>query len=266
MSLLLLPNTAGSAASSVSVSNGSSASSYDPENIITGSRARMWRSTATSGNVRIGYLLDEDVTVDHVVIARADKLVTENGLRVRISDRDSGGSWSELVSPDFNTLDSSDLIGKYSQDLVAAVSPGNERGYAIFSSVSSGTEAVQFAKFYASLAFDMGVDPILQSPPSWRDTPVRARPLKGWFSCETEQEISITWNGVTAAKAAAFEAIPRLLSWPFFLYESDASNIRCFEHRLEHVIIAEPYTVERLNNGYRNISVTFRRLTHWEVF
>lgn len=266
MSLVILPNTAGSAAASITINTGARASGYRTEDVIHGPRSRMFRSQATSGSVRVGYTHDSDLSIDTVVVARADKLLTQDGMRIRFQERDSVDTWSDLTTPDYNTLASSDLIGRHGQDLVASVSPTDLRGVGITVSAGGAAEAIQFSKLYGSLAFDMGTQPVALSNPSrWRYQDAYAKPLRGWYRVKTEAEITIHWSGVTAEKAAAFEAIPRLLEWPFFLYEDNASAISLFEHRLEHVIIAEPYTIVRHNNGFRDITATFRRLKHYEV-
>lgn len=70
MSFYLLPNTIGSAATSLdNAGSGSTASGFNIKDLIAGPRSSMWRSVASSGAVRAGYHVAADTTVTHMVDA-----------------------------------------------------------------------------------------------------------------------------------------------------------------------------------------------------
>jgi hypothetical protein len=70
VSFYLLPNTIGSAATSLdNAGSGSTASGFNIKDLIAGPRSSMWRSVASSGAVRAGYHVAADTTVTHMVDA-----------------------------------------------------------------------------------------------------------------------------------------------------------------------------------------------------
>jgi hypothetical protein len=263
MSVYLLPNTIGDAAATCALEAGTT--SYGELNdLIAGPRSTFWRSVAASSAIAPMFTLSSDVIATHMVVARADWMVTLAGARVRARQRSSGGVWSHIVGVDYNTLTAGSLLGPKSQDLVFAVSPTNYRGYGLeFDSV--GTEAMQISKFYPSVGFQFDGDLVLNPAPQWTAFPLTQSvnmfaPLKSYDAYEVEAQISLTWKNCSRANIRAFEALPQILNWPLFIYD-DAGDV--WNWKLEHVVIegwAETFTAI----DYSDITVTFQRLKLYE--
>ena len=267
MSLVLLPNNVGYAASTLDLNAGSSASGYDINDLISGPRSTQWRSAATSGDVQPGYSFGSNTAATHIVIARADWLLTQNGTRIRPIQKNSGGTWSVVSGVDYNPLALANLIGPYNQDLAFAFTPTDLRGFGIRTDRGSGTEAAQISKLYVSNAFSFGVEPhFLQSPPVLEllqasSSPTLFTPQRSFEPYDVEASFTLVWEAVTLAKITEFKAIPALMRWPLFLYD-DTGDV--FAAKLEHVVVQD-FTETSAGQGYRNITIMFLRLKHYDV-
>lgn len=267
MGLVILTNTAASNATAFSDvgSSTGAATGYTNQDIIAGNRSNVWRSTAVSsgGNWGVGYQFASEISCNYAVVTRADWLLTIDTQIVRIRQRSSGGTWSSIT--DFDPLASSDLVGYTGQDLVVEISPSERYGYGIRGSTKGGsTEAGQFSNLYFSNSFTFGHNP--ERGAQWitlsKDEQL-FKPQRAWFPYATEKRITLTWKNITEAKYEAFKAIPGLMRWPLFLLEDDADDIAIFSWLLEHVIV-EDYTAVRRNIDLWDVTVTFRRLKHYD--
>lgn len=222
-------------------------------------------SVWTSGAIYPGYSFSADVACTHLVVARADWMVTQSGARVRGFQKSSGGSWSAISGADYPHLRAGDLIGPRSQDLVLDISGAtNYRGFAAhFDSFLAGNaEAMMISKMYACIAFDFGETPSPDGVQSV-DIPDTGRfftPQRGTFAYETEKSISFSLPPVSKTLAEQFKALPHLLKWPIFLYDT-AGDI--WPWKLEHVLI-EGWQENILESGNHVFSFTFRRLKHYQ--
>lgn len=260
MALLILPNTAGDSATSMTNAGAgvATASGYNNYDVIAGPRSSRWRSAAHSSNMRLGYVLGADTTVTHCVIARADWLLTQDTMRLRGLQRNSGGTWSAISGFDLNPITSSNLVGLYSQDYVQEVSPTDLRGFGIDCvTLGGGSEAAQVSKIFYSNAVELSANP---SASSWEQVESGYYPMWGYFPYHTEARMQLSWHALTAAEITAFKAIPNLLSWPLYLYDEDADY---WPWKLEHVIV-EDYSYSSIGIGRWKLDVIFRRLKHYD--
>lgn len=123
-------------------------------------------------------------------------------------------------------------------------------------------ESMLLSKLFFCTAFSLGVEPalpLIEQEIARNADDRRVRPLRGDEYYATERTINLRFAGVTAAKVAAFEALPNLFTWPLFLWDDDAS---VWAHKLEHVIIVG-YEKTRRANGRWDISLQCRRLEHY---
>lgn len=262
-SIYLLTNTAGHSASSIGIGSGSvaAASGYSLNDLVSGPRSTLCRTAASTLYREAAYVFDSDVTTTHMVVARADWLLTQQGNRVRPIQRSSGGVWSVISGVDYNPLAASHLVGPRGQDLVFAISPAQLRGVGLNVDNGGGaTEAMQLSKLYASSAFDFGVPPRFEAqaqplPPNTFSTP----PDRG-FPYDVEQRFTLVFELITVAKFAEFEALPQIRSWPLFLYDP-AGNL--WDTKLEHVIV-EDWVKQNRDSGRCDLTVTFLRLRHYD--
>ena len=266
MALLFLPNTAGDRATAQdNTGSGATATGYDVKNLIAGPRqaSNGWRSTASSGASGVGYQIATDTDIDHIVIARADWLLTENTMRVKGRKRDSGGTWTDISGFDKNPIVAADLIGPKAQDLVIAVDVDTSlRGVGISADPVAGTEAVQISKLYGAIAFTFDPLTVPSREATWEDLPPGTyyEPLLGSRPYEVERRFTLTFEAVTMAQIENFKAIPQLFYWPFFLYDQNAD---LWKWKLEHVIL-EGFEVSVRTNLYYDLTINFLRLRHYD--
>lgn len=263
MAFRFLTNGAGNLASAQdNAGSGSTASGYSATAAISGPRSKVWRSTASASASGLGYQYTSDLSPDYIVIARADLLLTQNTMRVKGRNRNSGGTWSDISGFDYNPLVVGDLIGPRAQDLVKAVSVGaNTRGVGFTGTPASGTEAVSVSKVYGAVSFSF-TDCAPSFLPKWTDLPPRtySSPMLGNRPYEIERRFSLVFSGVSAADLASFKALTQLYYWPLFLYDEDAA---VWSWKLEHVIL-EALDVLYGHKNFYNITMSFARLSHYD--
>jgi len=219
-------------------------------------------SVWTSGAIYPGYSFAADVACTHLVVARADWMVTQSGARVRAFQKSSGGSWSAISGADYPHLRAGDLIGPRSQDLVLDISGAtNYRGFAVhFDSFLAGNaEAMMISKMYASVGFSFAMPPVFAQP--WVDIPESDRwfrPQQTLYEYETEKQFKLGFPA-TRAEMTSFKALPMLLKWPLFLYDT-AGDV--FPWKLEHVVI-EGWIETVIEDDRHFVEITLRRLKHY---
>ncbi|WZO97257.1 hypothetical protein EP7_004281 [Isosphaeraceae bacterium EP7] len=262
MALTFLVNHAGVAADSIEVPTGATSAEegFASKHIMTGPRSTGWRSTS-GGSAGIGYAYDEDVAITHVVVARADWLLTKATQQVLGRQRDSSGAWSSIAGFNKNPLVRADLIGPRQQDLVVECSPADLRGIGILTGALTGSEATQVSKIYGSHGFSFSdADPSLGVATSTFEPGVRRKVMHGSMEYEVEKQFGLRFEGVAHAELVSFRAVANLFYWPFFLYDAEQA---IWPWKLEHVILggfsATPYV-----EGYWTLELSFFRLRHWD--
>lgn len=264
MALLFLCNYAANAASSMTTAGfGSDASGFDPYDLITGPRSRFYKLTASTGNQAIGYSYASNLSVNYLVVARADKLLTKNGMRVKALQQNSGGTWSNIGSVDYNPLATSDLLGPAAQDLVIPISPTDLRGVALQVITKGVTnESGVLSKLYGAVSFSLG-EPSMSNPgglaPQTIESPYYFTPLEGDWPYECERRIVMTFPSVTQAKVNAFKALPQIWNWPLFLYDTVGT---VWNWKLEHVLL-ETVQEQYVEPDQINLTLSFLRLAHY---
>lgn len=261
MALLFLANHGAAAATSLAMVLGGADPNPDfaLTNVAYESRSKMFKGTATTGLTELAYTFTSDVACDHMVVARADKLLTKNQMDVAFRQRSSGGVWSDLGTA-YDPLTSADLIGIRSQDLVRSVSPTSLRGYSVRAVTNGVTpEAMMLSKFYASASFSLGIEPDQESLQTEELAPgTEETPLRGTRPYEVEKKISMTFFGVTGAKVTAFRALPQIFNWPLFLYDTTGD---LWSWKLEHVIVTD-FTTAIVGEGRWGVELSVHRLRH----
>jgi hypothetical protein len=267
MAFWLLPNTVGNAttASGPRSGGGATATGYRDQDLISGPRSTIWRSTATAGAFNApAYTTDSDVIATHVVIARADWLLTQAGIYLTAAQRNSGGTWSAISGFSYTPFTSASLMGPKLQDFCTTISPTVYRGIGLdFDSL--GAEAMQISKMYFSTGFSFDGDLDLSAPPSWQPLPVTQSvnlfiPQLGFDPYEVEANLTLNWLNNSKASIAAFKALPQILNWPIFLYD-DSGDV--WNWKLEHVLV-ETWEEIATSKDFSDISITFKRLKHYE--
>lgn len=274
MSIVFLANDVGYGASSVGFGAARNviATGYDLSDMISGPRNRHVRSMQGTGSdtgvffPRYG-CDSAQVTVNYAVLARADKLVNRPlGLLaywVRYASAGFGGYAYEAGS----AITTANLIGIKSQDYVYAYPTARTAyGFGMESYVAGGSSenVGECSKLYFSTGFDFGRNPTLA--PRFEDLSGGARlfvppqAVVDGFAYDTETRFVLEFRNVDKAKITAWRALPNLLRWPIFIYDSAAE---VFPHKLEHVLV-ENWTEFRAGSGTWDISITFRRLAHYD--
>lgn len=266
-----LTNQIGEDATTLELLSGSINSSYDITSLIAGPRSRMFRSAQTAGaastvNIAYSSLGSTTKAADHVVICRADKLLTPGGIKAEIQNKSSGGTWSSILTKD--PIQSTDLIGiktgnqKYGQDFVSEITTTEQHGYGALFTTKTAAESVQLSKLFFCSAFDFGVEPILSPVPQWDyfSEPIFVKPKKATEEIQAHARISLNWQGVTRAKVNEFRALTQILSWPFFLYDPEQTM---WPWKLENVVI-EDFSETYIEASRWDVSIKFLRIAHYE--
>lgn len=256
MAVWLLTNTVGAVATalnnplSLALDSG-----YDRMNVISGPRSQMVRYLASS-SYSVTYSCPS-TQITHCVVSRMD--LFKNTLDAQdVKLQYNGPSYAT----DSTTLAGDlDLVGPTGQDWVQSFAQTSTQFRVLFSSSASNRE-LMVGKVYLSNGFkfnDEGpaLGPTLGRRPGER--PDYVQPIYGYEPYAVENDFSLSWQGVTRAKVEAFQALP--LNWPFWIYD-DAGDI--FEHKAEHVVLADPFEYQRVGSDYFNITLRFRRLAHYD--
>lgn len=262
MGVLFLVNTAGDVAASVAnAAGGSTATNYSLLDMITGPRSTLHRGAAASGGVGCAYLFNSNQDLTHVVVARADYLLTLNTSRVRLLQRNGSNVWSYVSGVDYNPLTSASLTGLRSQDLVIPFTQVEKRGIELYSNPVSGTDAQQISKFYGCNSFEFtGYAPKLGVTSENLPIGSYATPLDGDMSYEIEARFSLSYELLTGSLVDNFKALPQLKRWPLFLYDGSQD---VWNHKVEHVII-EGWTETIVQADRHNLEINFARLRYYE--
>jgi len=233
----------------------------DYRNLIAGPRSTFFSMPASTTDQGMGYAHQgTNNTPTHIVVARADKLLTSTGMRLRGAQRASGGTWT-VLGPDLAPITSSDLTGIRGQDYVVAVSPSSLQGVGIIVNPHpSGTASGQISKLFGATSFTFGNEPTAGATFDSLPIGTYSQPLRCIEPYEVEQRFSLVWPLIDASYVTSFLALPQIFRWPIFLYD-DTQSI--FQWKLEHVII-EGYKVLVHEKDRVSIEVTFARLRHYE--
>lgn len=256
-----LINDAGNNATTVGcISEGTQDSNYDENNLITGSRNEWFKTTSTADPKRMGYTWSNEIDIDHVIITRADKLVTSGSSQVNVQVNQSG--WINLAS----SLDlENDLVGIKNQDYVLNYAPdGGATGVAV-RVVPNSAEATYFNHLVGAVSFSFGRSPAFNvlteelNPSDRYYTDNNTLPMRH-RTYETSHRISMKFEHVTKAKLDEFLALDNIRNHPLYIYDS---NAWVFPHKLEHVILESIKTTQD-NKDLWTISLVFRRLRHYD--
>jgi hypothetical protein len=260
MSFLFLANHVGDQATAITATTTTTATGFHLNDVINGPRSSRWRSNVDTGSTTfLIYQLGADFTPDYCVISRADWLLTVGGKKLNIVDRNSGGSVFN-ISPSYNPVTSSDMLGLRSQDMVIPFTATHTRGYGIRTQNNGGNEATQISKLYFSQSLNIGAP---QIGAEWEPVPYEQRmftPPKGNFPYEVSAKMTLTFRHLSSTDIQNFKALPQILNWPFFLYDS-AGDV--WPHKLEHVV-TEDWQEIRQGPGVWELILSIRRLKQYD--
>ena len=270
--MLLLLNTAGEEATGFNNAGASATTdpAYDENTLISGARSTRWKSTDSAVTKGIGYLFSADVSADYAIITRGDLLaVNTTSPSLTWRQRNSGGTWSNLGSAIDPT--SYTFQGPYRQDIIAAISPSDERGYGARLTQSAGSSAMMINQLWFADSFDFGQNPETIPRPTFEDIPDSDRdftPLQGYFPYATEKRFQLTFKALTNTTLDAFYDLcrtSRALRGPVILYDDTGTSTAgdFWDYKSEHVII-ENYQANYSTPDYADLTLVCRRLAHYD--
>lgn len=274
MSLLLLTNTLGAQATSFSYNGTAADANYDYKDLAGGPRSN-GAVTTTRASHNWQYRSTATMSWDFSVVTRADRIANgKDSYRLSLNDTTTSGGasgYSSVESTDPFTTSS--LVGmridgkSYGQDYVYLNGSTRTGKYGVELDIDDGggayaTQAIHLANWIVGESFTFGTEPTLrknrvQMLPS--DDQGIVRPIFGYHYYKTTHRLTLNWQHVTQAKMAAFRALP--LNLPLFLYDEDGD---IFEHKLEHVVLAQPWNEIRVEPDLYSLEITFHRLEHYK--
>lgn len=252
MSVYLLTNSVGHAATAAAVTTGTLAPGYSAYDAISGPRNRTVRG-GVSGSHRYRYDCPS-TQVTHVVVSRMD--LFKNTLDADTVQVQYGAANSTDSTTDVGDLD---LVGPTRQDWVKPIARTSS-AFALLLNSSETTRAFEYGKVYFSKAFSFGEEPDFGPSVHIRRTEREeyVKPCVGYYPYAVEASFGITFSDVSLAKVLEFENdLP--LSHPFFFYD-DSADI--FAHQLEHVIL-RGWGWDRVGDDQFNINLSLARLCHY---
>lgn len=217
------------------------------QHILAGPRNQIVKANAaTSHTVKVNVDFRQ---ITHFVLTNAD--LFKNGVNAQqISLQYGSGPTTDSTT----AVGSMTLVGIKGQDWVRTFSQTSTSFSAKFDHTASSE--TWYGKVFFSDAFDFGVPPqLIQSETRFE----RVRPLLGHRKYMTEHVIGLGFANLSQATVAAFRRLP--LHHPFFIYDSSSD---LWTHKLEHVVIADPWKESRQLDGKYQLIITVRRLRHYD--
>lgn len=162
------------------------------ENSVNGGRRDHFKTNAAVTTSQLDYDFSTNISPNFYLYARAD-LIKDNDSST-VSVKLIGSATSSFGSPSTtsNTLSSANLYGPNSEDFLAlGISPGSYR-YWRGEIATTASFKHEYSKFWAGIAFDMGVDPYF---------PRRLNRIITQVGIRRPQHIfTFKWSGVTNDK------------------------------------------------------------------
>lgn len=268
----IITNSIGATATSMTAAGSgiADASGYSMENVVSGPRSTMYRSAATTSPIRVAYNYSAAMDADHMVIARADKLLTAGTMKLTGKAKNSGGTWIDNPGAAIkDPIAVGDLVGPpvgtktTGQDFVYDFgSTQSYYGFGIQAQTKGGTaEALMVSKVYFGMGIDLG-DP--EAGAQWENVGAKDRflvPPRGSFQYETEKQITLVWKFLSKSTVNSFlYSTANVLNWPVFLYDP---NQYLWAWKLEHVLVAG-WQLTLMGPDLYQLAIGFRRLKHYD--
>lgn len=255
MPLVLLPNTAWAVAAQTDIQTvaGVSIASEAPYfgSLAGGPRSLSYTQTADTDDRKFIYI-NKAGTLDctHVVWARAD--LHNNGARgVQIV---SYSNYPSVSATEFSTgVFSQTLVGKNMQDWVFPLSASGKQALAL------NLTTVAYTKQVAKLFFSKGITFNYPQQVTTKHLPFPSRYIYRRQAYLIDEAWQFTFENMTRAEVAAFEAVPNLLSEPLFLYDAAGTQI---PYKLIHGIISD-HQVTQIHNDNHTLTLTMDALRQW---
>jgi len=243
MAFLILPNTFGVKATTI---NASVQAGSDKTRMVAGPRSQL--TTGANGTSWAMSYEAASTAVTHCVVTSAN-LFAQGQYADEVDV-----TYSSSATVDSTTVAGSMvLVGPNSQDWVKPIAQTSDEFGLEFRHTQAADSVV--GKVFFSTAFDFGTNPEFSQLVTESE---KVRPLWGHRQYAVERKFSLAWSNLTQAKLAAFRALP--IQIPFFAYD-DSGDI--FDHKLEHVVIAEPWTESRRVGGEYTLTLVLHRLTQY---
>lgn len=245
MGFLFLTNTVAATATTLEDSAAIKSGS-DLTHIIAGPRDQIVKGVAgTSHTVKYNCTSTE---VTHAVITNANLFKSGNNATQILLQ------YGATPTTDSTTaIASMSLVGPKSQDWVKTIARTSTAFLVKFE--HSASSESWYGKIFFSKSFNFGVPPQFLALQNQLE---EVRPLLGHMRYMTEQIMVLQFLSLPQTVMASFRALP--LHQPFFIYDEDGDH---WDHKLEHVVIADPWTELRRLDGTYSLELTVRRLRHY---
>lgn len=253
MAVAFLCNTIGHVASAAGINFGSLVSGYNAYDAMSGPRNKTVRGGAGAATHRYQYDCPSS-EVTHVVVSRMDLFKNTLDADEVVVEYSSSHTVDSTTA-----VEDLELVGPTYQDWVKPIARTSASFSVAFNSTAI-TREYEYGKVYFAKAFSFGTEPAIgqRLRISRAERVQSVRPCMGYKGYAVEAEFDLAFAGVTLAKILEFEALP--LHSPLFFYDNTGD---LFAHKLEHVIIAKPWTWERVAADSFNIALSLSRLAHY---
>ena len=186
------------------------------ENLITGERYNYAHlSAATTGTIRTEWDLGTSgsATIDHVIISRADLLVS-GGITTVLVEGGNGSSPAYSTIHNDASFASSTLLGRGAADYYATFSTSSAYRWFRYSLTSGSSTKYPSSTVHLGTLFDFDVDPDPQLTilePGLQKTTAIDGTEHVFMTGDSRYQLDLEWRGVTDAKAETFmnEIVPR---------------------------------------------------------
>ena len=211
-------------------------SDYPHENLFFGGSSLLYKtsSTATSNNIDLDLGSGFTSSIDYLILRGCNLLVGSAGeSNAGVSIIGSTDNFSSSNNTIFSntTIETSDLTGPRTEDLILSGSTSTAYRYWRVQTTSTGSVYHTYRKIYCGNLFDFGgISPVYPYSPNYSDT------LKGFTSDSgalfkttsgyRRRVYTFTWNGVTDAYRDEFDSKVNKYAndFPVYLYQPSSAT------------------------------------------
>lgn len=244
-------------------SSATGATDFDPANLARGPRYLGFKRAAAGSSLTITYDLGSATTksIDHLVIARADKLVSGGVTQVDVDRSTNGSSWTNEYTD--SSFASATLRGPASEDYLEEISTSSAYRYWRITYTATNT-TFPHSKVNFGTLFDPGADPVaINTSRDLGALEFTAKDGTRWKSINREPlyRLSIVWEGLTDAKTEEFidAAVHRHKRYCFLYAKSNTAALS--GNKMLHCEIEQnSIQVEKIFNDYNLVAARFLEL------
>jgi hypothetical protein len=248
---------------------------YPVESLFYGERSNYAIVDGNVSSLDIQFDLGAGFTkaVDHLILGGVDGLITNLVTKAVVQGSTDASSWVDQMgtNADFLTRtlsgpDSNDVVFTQAFNDTIAASPLTAYRYWRLRLASSIGSTMPFSKLYFGTFFDMGEDPesydwevISDDVDTWRYPRGHVIMSK---STHARHRFTITWNGITDAKAASFATT--ILKNPYrnsvFLYAATYLDPLAGQRCVHCKVLSEECTVSQEYQDWNKVVAVFEEL------